>query len=86
MAAMSEEAQQKDNPKKKKKKGTGRRRGEGASTHLERTKERFVHVHHGASVIKLAAVVRRRENCHELTIREELITILYDLYGRQGKR
>jgi len=56
-----------------------------ASTHLERTEERFVHVHHGASIVKLAAVVRRRENRHELTIREEFITVLYDLYGRQGK-
>ena len=57
----------------------------GTSTHLERTEERFVHVHHGTSIVKLAAVVRRRENRHELPIREELITILYDLHGRQVK-
>jgi hypothetical protein len=48
-------------------------------TYLERAEERFVHVHHGARVIKLAAIVRRREDRNELTVREELITILDDL-------
>ena len=53
--------------------------GKEGLTYLERAEERFVHVHHGARVVKLAAIVRRREDRHELTVREELITILDDL-------
>ena len=65
---------------KKKKENTfwGNGKNEG-STYLERTEERFVHVHHGTCVVKLAAIVGRREDRDELTIREELITILDDL-------
>jgi len=54
-------------------------RRKNRATYLERTEERFVHVHHGTCVVKLAAIVGRREDRHELTIREELIAILDDL-------
>jgi hypothetical protein len=51
----------------------------GAHAHLERTEERFVHAHDGTRVVKLAAVVRRREDRDELAFREEFITVLDDL-------
>jgi hypothetical protein len=67
--------------------GGGEWGGKEGLTYLERAEERFVHVHHGARVVKLAAVVRRREDRNELTVREELITILDDLsqHGRNAK-
>src|SRR5216683_3049026 len=65
-----------------------RGRGGRRHTHLERTEERFVHVHHGTRIVKLAAIVRRREDRDELPIREKLIAVLDDLhvYGEKKEK
>jgi len=46
---------------------------------LEGTEETFAHGHHGSRVVKLAAIVRRREDRDELTIREKFVSVLDDL-------
>lgn len=53
----------------------------GRRTYLERTKQTLVDTHHRTSIVKLATVVGSTEQCHKLSLREELITILDDLMG-----
>lgn len=50
-------------------------------SNLKGTHQRFVDAHHGARVVELPAVVRRREECDQLTFRKELITVLDHLVG-----
>lgn len=49
------------------------------STNLERAEQALVHAHHGAGIVKLAAVVGGAEERHELTLGEELVAVLDDL-------
>jgi len=46
---------------------------------LEGTEETFAHGHHGSRVVKRAAIVWRREDCDEPTIREKSVSVLDDL-------
>jgi len=48
-------------------------------SHLEGTEETVAHGHYGGRVVKLAAIVRRREDRDELTIREKFVSVLDDL-------
>ena len=50
-------------------------------TYLERTQQTLINAHHGAGVIKLAAVIGSTEQCHELAFREEFVTVFNDLMG-----
>lgn len=47
--------------------------------YLEAAHQRFVHAHHRARVVELAAVVGGGEERHELAFAEELVAVLYDL-------
>jgi len=49
----------------------------------EATDEVVVDGHHGARVVELSAVVRGREQRHQLSIRLELVAVLDDLPVRQ---
>jgi hypothetical protein len=53
----------------------------GDGTNLERAEQTFIHAHHGAGVVELAAVVGRAEQRNELALGEELVAILDDLVG-----
>ncbi|TVU49178.1 hypothetical protein EJB05_00474, partial [Eragrostis curvula] len=46
---------------------------------LERTRQGLVNAQHSPGIVELAAVIRRREHGHELSIGEELVPILHDL-------
>lgn len=46
---------------------------------LERAHERLVDAHHGPRVVKLSAVVGRREDGHQLALGEELVPVLHHL-------
>jgi len=46
---------------------------------LERAAQALVDDKHGAGVVELVAVVRRREHGHELAVREELVPVRHDL-------
>jgi len=48
---------------------------------LERAQETFVHAHHGSSIIKLPAIVRRAEERHQLSLGEEFVAIFHYLMG-----
>lgn len=50
-------------------------------TYLERTKQALIDAHHRTSIVKFSTVVGSAEQCYELSLREELITILDDLMG-----
>lgn len=54
-------------------------------TDLERAHEGVVDCHHGAGVVKLVAVVGRREDGHQLPLGKELVAILHDLRERGEK-
>jgi hypothetical protein len=47
---------------------------------LEGTHERLIDTHHAARVVKLPAVVGRGEECHQLTLGEELVAVLHHLF------
>lgn len=49
---------------------------------LEGAHERLVDGHERARVVELAAVVGRREQCHQLALREELVAVLHHLYNK----
>ena len=51
------------------------------ATYLERTKQTLNDAHHCTSVVKFSAVVGSAEQCYELSLREEFISILDDLMG-----
>jgi len=51
--------------------------------YLEGTHQRLVNTHHGAGVVKLSTVVRRREQRHQLTLGKELIAVFYHLSIKQ---
>lgn len=48
---------------------------------LERAHQRLVHAHHRPRVLEFPAVVGRAENCHQLSLREELVALLHNLVG-----
>lgn len=50
-------------------------------TNLERAEQALVYAHHGTCVVELATVVGGTEQSDELTLREELVAIFYDLMG-----
>ena len=49
-------------------------------SYLEGAHESLVDAHHPPGVVELPAVVRRREQCHQLPLCVELITILHNLH------
>jgi hypothetical protein len=49
------------------------------STYLERAQQTLIDAHHRTRVVELSAVVWRTEKCDELTLREELVAVFYDL-------
>jgi hypothetical protein len=49
--------------------------------YLEAAHQRFVHAHHRARVVELAAVVGGGEERHKLALAEELVAVFYDLVG-----
>ena len=51
--------------------------------HLEGAHKGLVHRHHGASVVKLPAVVGGREEGDQLSLGKELVAILHHLQARQ---
>ena len=51
------------------------------TTNLEGAEQAFVHAHHGTGIVELAAVIGGAEQGDELTLGEELVTILDDLMG-----
>ncbi len=57
-------------------------------THLKRAHERLINTHHGARIFKLATVVGRREDCHQLPLGKEFIALLDHLCAAvwRGKR
>jgi len=46
---------------------------------LERTQQTLVDAHHGTCIVKFTAVVGCAEQCYELALREEFVTIFYNL-------
>lgn len=46
---------------------------------LEAAHESIVDGHHGAGIVELSAVVRRGEECNELTLSEEFVAVFNDL-------
>jgi hypothetical protein len=54
--------------------------------HLEGAHECLVDAHHGAGVLKLAAVVGRRENGHQLALGKELVALLDHLAKQVWRR
>ena len=48
-------------------------------TYLERAEQAFIHAHHGPSIVEFTTIVWRTEQSDELSLREELITILHNL-------
>ena len=52
---------------------------------MEGANQVFVDVHHRARVVELAAVVRRRKNCDELTPAEKFVALFDDLMGAADK-
>ena len=46
---------------------------------MEGARQIFLDAHHGSAVVELSTVVRRREDCDELLLGEELIAVLNDL-------
>jgi hypothetical protein len=48
-------------------------------THLERAQQCLVHAHHRAGIVKLPAIVGRREQRDELPFCEKLVAVLDDL-------
>ena len=51
------------------------------ATHLERTQQRLVHAHHPARIVEFTAIVRRREDRHQMTLGEEFVAVLDDLFS-----
>ena len=47
--------------------------------YLEGAHQSLINTHHGTSVVKLATVVRSREQRHELALGKELIAVFYHL-------
>lgn len=45
-------------------------------SHLKGAHERLIHAHHGSSVVKLSAVVWRREQSDELPLGEKFVAVL----------
>lgn len=56
------------------------------ASYLEGAHQGFVHTHHAARVVKLAAVVRSREQRHQLPLGEELVAVFYHLRGAQAQQ
>lgn len=54
---------------------------EKSVTYLERTKQALVDTHHCTSVVEFTTVVGSAEQSYELSLGEELITVLDDLMG-----
>lgn len=54
------------------------------ASYLEGAHQGFIHAHHAACVIKLAAVVWSREQSHQLPLGKELVTIFYHLGASQA--
>jgi hypothetical protein len=52
---------------------------------LETTHEGIVDTHHGSRIVKLAAIIRRGEKGHELTLAEEFVAVFYDLMSSADK-
>lgn len=50
-----------------------------SASYLEGAHQGFVHAHHAARVVKLAAVVRSREQRHQLPLGKELVAVFYHL-------
>lgn len=50
-------------------------------TYLERTQQTLIHTHHSSCIVKLSTVVRRAEQCHQLSLGEEFVPIFHDLMG-----
>jgi len=48
-------------------------------TYLERTQQTLVDAHHGTCIVKFTAVVGCTEQCYELALGEEFVTIFYNL-------
>lgn len=48
-------------------------------TYLEGTKQCLIHTHHSTRVIEFSTVIRRREQSHQLSLREELVPVFDDL-------
>lgn len=58
-----------------------------SASYLEGAHQGFVHAHHAARVVKLAAVVRSREQRHQLPLGKELVAVFYHLGAQtQGFR
>lgn len=49
------------------------------ANHLKTAHKGFVDAHHSASIVELAAIVRRGEQCNELSFGEKFVTVLDDL-------
>lgn len=58
---------------------------EKTATNLEGAEQAFVHAHHGTGIVEFAAVVGGAEQGDELTLGEELVTILDNLMGTADK-
>lgn len=50
-------------------------------TNLEGAQEGLIDAHHGTRIVKLATIVGRGEQRDQVPLREELITILHDLWS-----
>ena len=50
-----------------------------SNAHLERAHQGLINSHHGTGIVKLAAIVGRREHRHQLPLGKELVAILHDL-------
>ena len=50
--------------------------------YLKTAHQCLINGHHGARIVEFAAVVRRREQRHQLTFGKELVAIFHDLNER----
>lgn len=55
------------------------------ASYLEGAHQGFVHAHHAARVVELSAVVRSREERHQLPLGEELVAVFHHLRGAQAQ-
>lgn len=48
---------------------------------LERAEQALVNAHHGSRIVEFTTVIGRAEQCHQLTLGEELVAVFDDLVG-----
>ena len=55
------------------------------AAYLERTQQALIYAHHCTCIVEFTAIVRCTEEGHQLSFREELISVLHDLMSSANK-